>query len=68
MRKCYKCQTTIPAIRLEARPDTNTCVDCSEEQKLVGFMDWYHKTAPELVIVSGKENIRRAERINNRSR
>jgi hypothetical protein len=31
-------------------------------------MDWYHKTAPELVIVSGKENLRRAERINNRSR
>jgi hypothetical protein len=68
MRKCYKCQTVIPPIRLEALPDTETCVKCSDEPVRVGFMDWYHKTAPELVIVSGKENLRRAERINNRSR
>jgi len=33
-------------------------------------MDWYHKTAPELVMISSgdKENLRRAQRINARAR
>jgi len=37
---------------------------------MVGFMDWYHKTAPELVMISSgdKENLRRAQRMNARAR
>jgi hypothetical protein len=33
-------------------------------------MDWHHKTAPELVVVSAddRENLRRAKRVNCRSR
>lgn len=57
-------------MRLEILPDTQTCVECSTEEKKVGFMDWGHKTAPELVMVNSndKENMRRAARINSRSR
>jgi len=67
---CKKCNNTIPEERLECLPHTTTCVNCSTEQKNVAFMDFYHKTAPELVIVNGnnKEDIRRAERVYKRSR
>jgi hypothetical protein len=69
-RICDTCSEEIPQARLEAIPETTTCVKCSREEKRVGFMDWYHKTAPELVMVStdNKENLRRAQRVNARSR
>lgn len=68
MPNCISCNCSISELRLELLPHTKTCVNCSTEEVKVGFMDWYHKTAPELVVVSGKENIRRASRINSRSR
>jgi hypothetical protein len=70
MHECCKCGNPIPLIRLEAIPDTTTCVSCSTVAKRVGFMDWHHKTAPELVVVSAddRENLRRAKRVNCRSR
>lgn len=70
MKICIHCNTEINPMRLEILPDTQTCVECSTEEKKVGFMDWGHKTAPELVIVDSndKENLRRAARINSRSR
>jgi len=70
MRKCEKCSTEISIHRLEILPHATTCVACSSEAKRVGFMDWYHKTAPELVVVSAdnKEDLRRAIRVNARSR
>lgn len=57
-------------MRLEAIPGVTTCIACSREPKRVGFMDWYHKTAPELVMVAGddRESLRRARRVNCRSR
>lgn len=69
-RICDTCGNSIPAARIAALPDTTTCVNCSRETKKVGFMDWYHKTAPELVMVDSgdKENLRRAQRVNARSR
>ena len=69
-RMCDTCFDEIPQARIEAIPETTTCVNCSREQKKVGFMDWYHKTAPELVMISpdNKENLRRAQRVNARSR
>jgi hypothetical protein len=69
-RVCDTCFNDIPQARLEAIPETTTCVNCSRETKKVGFMDWYHKTAPELVLISpdNKENLRRAQRVNARSR
>jgi hypothetical protein len=67
---CAKCGKPIPAARLEILPDTETCVGCSTAKPMVGFMDWAHKTAPELVMVNSadKENLRRAKRISSRSR
>lgn len=70
MKSCKVCSCVIPEARLEVLPNTETCVNCSTVQKHVGFMDWYHKTAPELVFVPAddKENLRRAIRVTNRSR
>lgn len=70
MKLCKHCSCVIPEARLEILPNTETCVNCSTEQKHVGFMDWYHKTAPELVFVpaNDKENLRRAIRVSNRCR
>lgn len=67
---CTKCNTEIPEERLEAIPGTKTCVGCSDVEKYVGFMDFYHKTAPELVMIrsNDKEAVRRAERVHKRSR
>jgi hypothetical protein len=55
---------------LDVLPNTTTCVACSSVKPMVGFMDWSHKTAPELVMVSSAdtENLRRAQRINARAR
>ena len=70
MKSCETCGNIIPQARLEIIPHAKTCVACSTEPKRVGFMDWYHKTAPELVMVSSddRENLRRAVRVNCRSR
>jgi len=69
-RTCDCCDTVIPSARLEALPDTTTCVRCSQATTFVGFMDWSHKTAPELVMVDSadSENLRRARRISERAR
>lgn len=70
MAKCKNCKQNIPKARLEVLPNTETCVGCSDAKPMMGFMDWAHKTAPELVMVNtaDKENVRRAQRINKRSR
>jgi hypothetical protein len=69
-RTCDTCNCVIPPARLEALPHTTTCVKCSRVTTFVGFMDWSHKTAPELVVVNSadSENLRRAQRINARAR
>lgn len=69
-RYCISCNSIIPAGRIEAIPNVTTCVKCSKVKPYVGFMDWHHKTAPEIVILSSEnpENIRRAQRISSRSR
>ena len=67
---CETCTVQIPSARLRAVPHATTCVRCSTERAHIGFMDWHHKTAPELVMIPAeqKENIRRAKRIAQRSR
>ena len=69
-RQCVTCKCIIPTGRIEAIPDVTTCIRCSTVKPYKGFMDWYHKTAPEIVIIPAedKENIRRAARISCRSR
>lgn len=70
---CIYCQSMIPDGRLEFLIDTNrrlTCIECSSENKAVGFMDWGHKTAPSLVMVpaNATETIRKLDRANRRAR
>jgi hypothetical protein len=57
-------------MRLEALPNTTTCVGCSRVSSYVGFMDWNHKTAPEIVMIPSddRENVRRAKAISDRRR
>jgi hypothetical protein len=70
LKHCTECGNDIGELRLECMPDTDTCVKCSKATGYVGFMDWSHKTAPELVLINSadKENIRRATAINERRR
>ena len=70
VKLCKNCQTPIPVERLSILPNTEECVKCSSVERLVGFMDFGHKTAGECVAVDprNKENLRRANRINERAR
>jgi len=67
---CSVCNCEIPVERLEALPHTKTCVKCSTEPKNVGFMVYYHKTAPDMMVVRGddKEGLRQARRADRRER
>lgn len=70
IRNCHTCGKVIPAERLEALPDTLTCVDCSTVQKYKGFLVFGHKTGGETVLInpSDKEALRQAKRFNRRAR
>lgn len=63
----------IDSDRLEFLTETGrtlVCIDCSSENRAVGFLSYSHKTAPELVMIpaNNKEKIRRCERVNRRAR
>lgn len=73
MKNCCVCGAEIPAERLEALPDTTTCVGCSREQKVLGFtFSRFSKgTGSELALVkpsADPEALRRAIRANKRRR
>ena len=70
---CIYCNSLIPDGRLEFLQETGrrlVCIECSNENRAIGFMDWGHKTAPSLVMVPGnaKETIRILDRANRRAR
>jgi hypothetical protein len=67
---CVACNCEIPEERLEALPNTDRCVKCSNAKPFKGYMVFAHKTAPEIVCVSmnNPEAIRIADRANARSR
>jgi hypothetical protein len=69
-RKCEECGEIIPAERLEALPDTTTCVKHSHVKKHFVMPVYSHKTAPEMIIVNSddKEAVRLAKRANRRGR
>ena len=52
MRLCKVCDEPIATSRLAALPATATCVDCSTEQPVTGYMTWEHKTAPVFQVVT----------------
>lgn len=61
MRWCKHCGTEIPPGRLKIVPNADSCVSCLEKngdvQTPVGYMHYYHKTAPALIITT-KENLK----------
>lgn len=65
---CCLCGTKIDPERIEVGFDR--CIACSDTQRVVGFMDYAHKTAGECVMVQPKnsEALRRAKRANERGR
>ena len=70
---CNYCRSMIDADRADFLTEYNrpmVCVECSTEQRAVGYMDWGHKTAPSLVMVpaNAKETIRKLDRANRRAR
>jgi hypothetical protein len=70
---CNYCKSVIDEDRLEFLVEYNrpiVCKDCSVEQRAVGWMDYGHKTAPQLVMVpaNATETIRILDRANRRAR
>jgi hypothetical protein len=70
---CIYCTTEIPEGRAEFLIETNrraTCLKCSVESKAVGFMNYSHKTAPDLVLcpANARETLRILDRANRRAR
>jgi hypothetical protein len=53
MRECDTCHNEIPAARIKALPLTTKCVECSDEKKVKGHLDWHGKHAPVLRVVDG---------------
>jgi len=71
--RCVSCHFRIDHERAEfikefKRPQV--CRSCSTEQRAVGYMDFSHKTAPQLVMcpANAKETIRVLRRANRRAR
>lgn len=69
---CKVCGCEIPPERLEAVPETRTCVQHSTQKAMIGFMisEFSKGTAPALHMVDpgDKEALRQARRANRRSR
>ena len=67
---CFDCGNEIPEARLDAVPDTDYCVNCADRHAppMVARMVYSHKTAGEVFIAKGKENVRRLNREYSRSR
>lgn len=70
---CIYCNSLIPEGRLEFLQETKrrlVCIECSSENRAVGFMNYSHKTAPDLVVcpANAKETLRILNRANRRAR
>lgn len=73
MQTCRKCKGEIPVERLDFLLEYKkalTCIKCSNEGSVSGFMDYGHKTAPQLVLVpnDNTEALRIAKRAFRRAR
>lgn len=68
--KCFDCNSTIPEARIQAVPETEYCVGCVDKhtEPTMGRMIYNHKTAGEVILARGKENIRRLNREYSRAR
>lgn len=69
-KKCHDCKCEIPALRLQAAPDTDYCVKCVDKHlaPVRCRIIYSHKTAGELFVARGSENIRLLDREYSRAR
>ena len=67
---CLECETEIPEARLEAVPDAEYCVNCTDKYStpIIARVIYSHKCDSELFIAKGKENVRRLDREWSRAR
>ena len=67
---CLECGNKISGARLKILPDTDYCVGCSSKnaQPFVARMIYNHKTAGEVILAKGKENVRLLNREYTRAR
>ena len=70
---CIYCKNCVGIDRYEFLMETGrriVCKECSVESRAVGYNDFCHKTAPQLVMVpsNAKETIRILNRANRRAR
>ncbi|NBX97564.1 hypothetical protein EBQ81_01705 [bacterium] len=70
---CIYCKNCVGVERYEFLVETGRkiiCKDCSVESRAVGFMNYSHKTAPDLVVcpANAKEKLRILDRANRRAR
>lgn len=70
---CIYCKTDVGVDRYEFLVETGRkiiCKECSVENRAVGWMDYGHKTAPQLVMVpaNATQTIRILDRANRRAR
>ncbi len=70
---CIYCHQTMDFERYEFLMETGrniVCKNCSVENRAVGFMNYSHKTAPDLVVcpANAKEKLRILCRANRRAR
>lgn len=56
---CSNCEMPIDPERLEAIPETTTCVRCSTVKKQLGLMEYGHKTAGTIVLLPDDEEQQR---------
>jgi hypothetical protein len=70
MRNCCDCGNPISPERLEFKPSVQYCVECADRHEPVSRcrVIYSHKTAGELFVARGAENVRRLDREYNRSR
>ena len=68
--KCFDCGDTISPARLQAVTETEYCVNCVDKhtEPVVARMVYSHKTAGEVFVAKGKENVRRLNREYARAR
>ena len=67
---CFDCGNEIAVERMNAVPDTEYCVECVDKNAppFVARMIYSHKTAGEVFIAKGKENVRRLNNEYERAR
>lgn len=66
MRKCIHCGQEIPAGRLKAKPDANTCVSCSATGKVAGFALITGKNEYSALQIVDQETFARLTRLQER--